>query len=120
MSHFTTPKTSGSRAKLAMLLVGSVAGIVAAGAASAASPSNDAPSLVVKYDRQSLATDDGVNSLYRRITYAARQVCPDADIRDLAAQQHVQQCRSHAVAAAIKAIDNSQLAALYAVHSKNS
>jgi UrcA family protein len=119
MSHFATPKTTGSRAKLALLLMGGVAGIVAAGAASAASPSNDAPSLVVKYDRQSLATDDGVNTLYRRITYAARQVCP-ADTRDLAAQKHVQQCRSHAVAAAIKAIDNSQLAALYAVHSKNS
>jgi UrcA family protein len=120
MSQFTTPKTRGSRAKLALLLVGSLAGIVAAGAASAANLSNDAPSLVVKYDPHSLATDDGVNSLYRRITYAARQVCPGADNRDLVAQRHVQECRSHAVAAAIKSIDNAQLATLYAVHSKNS
>jgi UrcA family protein len=119
MSHFTASKATASRAKLALLLAGSVAGILAAGAASAADPGNDAPRLVVKYDRQSLATDDGVNDLYRRITFAARQVCPDADIRDLAVQRHVQQCRSHAVAAAIKAIDNSHLAALYAVHSKN-
>jgi UrcA family protein len=120
MSHSTTPKTTGSRARLALLLVGSVAGIVAAGAANAASPGSDAPSLVVKYDPRSLATDDGVNRLYRRITYAAGQVCPDAAIRDLAAQRNVQQCRSHAVATAIKSIDNAQLAALYAVHSKNS
>jgi UrcA family protein len=110
--------TAGSRAKLAMLLLGGLAGVAAAGAANAATPSADAPSLVVKYDRQTLASEEGVNNLYRRINYAARQVCPDADTRDLAAQHRIEQCRSHAVAVAVKAIDNSRLAALHAEQSK--
>jgi UrcA family protein len=76
--------------------------------------------VVVKYDRQSLGTDDGVNNLYRRITTAAAKVCANPDSRNLAAREHVEQCRSHAVAAAIRQIDNAKLAALYAGNSKNS
>jgi UrcA family protein len=118
MSHFNS-NTAGSRVKLAMLLLGGLAGVAAAGAANAATPNADAPSLVVKYDRRSLGSEEGVNSLYRRINYAARQVCPNADTRDLAAQRKIEQCRSHAVAVAVKSIDNSRLAALHAEQSKN-
>jgi UrcA family protein len=120
MSHFITSGRAGSRGKLAMMLLGSLAGLAAFGAASAANPNSEVPSLVVQYTEQSLATDAGVDQLYRRIAAAAAKVCPDAPIRDLGALQQVNHCRNAAIARAIRQIDNSRLAALYASHSKNS
>jgi UrcA family protein len=119
MSTFIAARVAGRRAKFGLLLLGGLAGIMAAGAAGAATPGNDVPAVVVKYSDQSLATQDGVNQLYRRLMAAARQVCPDAPIRDLGAMKQVEQCRNEAVARAIRQIDNPQLAALYASHSKN-
>lgn len=119
MGHFITTRTAASQAKFALLLLGGLAGVIAAGAANA-NPDSDAPSVVVKYSNQSLASDGGVSDLYRRITAAARQVCPTASIRDLSGQRLVEQCRDQAVSRAIRKIDNSRLATLYATHSKNS
>jgi UrcA family protein len=120
MRHFINFGVPGSRGKAALLLLGSLTGLIAAGAAGAAPPGNDAPSVVVKYSAQSLATDEGVKELYRRIMYAAKRVCPDASFRELAAVGLAEQCRDQAAARAIRQIDNSRLAALYAAHSKNS
>jgi UrcA family protein len=117
MSNFITSGFAGPRAKIALLLLGSLAG---AGAANAASPDSDVPSVVVKYSPQSLATDDGAADLYRRIKNAAKRVCPDASNRDLSLRQRVEECRSQAIARAVQHIDNSRLAALHAAHSKNS
>jgi UrcA family protein len=117
MSHFISAGTAGTRAKFSLLLLGSVAGVVAVGTASAADV--DAPRLAVKYSQKSLATDSGVQDLYRRITLAARKVCPEDSVRDFSVQRQVQQCRDEAVARAIRQVDNSRLAALYAAHSKN-
>lgn len=118
MSHSISAGTVGTRAKFSLLLLGSLAGVVALGTASAADI-DAAPSLVVKYSQQSLATDDGVQDLYRRITLAARKVCPEISVRDLSARRQVEQCRDAAVARAIRRIDNSRLAAVYATHTKN-
>jgi UrcA family protein len=120
MNSFTTARAAGPRAKLALLIMGSLAGILAAGAAGAANLDTDVPSIVVKYDAASLATDQGVNDLYRRITFAARKVCPGAAMIDLSAQRLVDECRNQAVSRAIRQIGNSQLAAMYANHMKNS
>jgi UrcA family protein len=119
MSIPTTSRAAGPRAKFGLLLLGSLAGIMAAGGASAARLDSDAPSVVVKYSAQSLATDEGVYALYRRITAAARQVCPDAGTRNWSLQSQVEHCRSQAIARAVRQIDNSRLAALHAAHSKN-
>jgi UrcA family protein len=119
MNTFTTARAAGPRAKFALLILGGLAGILAAGAAGAANPGSDVPSIVVKYDAASLATDQGVNDLYRRITSAARKVCPAAAIQDLEGQRVVAECRNQAVSRAIRQIDNSQLAALYASRLKN-
>ena len=118
MGRFITTGTAASPAKIALLALAGLAGVIAAGAASANSD-RDVPSIVVKYSDQSLATDAGVTDLYRRITAAARQVCPTASIRDLVGIQQSEQCRNQAVARAIHKIDNSRLAALYATRSKN-
>jgi UrcA family protein len=117
MSNFITSGFAGPRAKIALLLLGSLAGV---GAANATSPDSDVPSVVVRYSPQSLATDSGAADLYRRIKNAARRVCPDASNRDLRVMQLVEECRSQAIARAVQHIDNSRLAALHAAHSKNS
>jgi UrcA family protein len=115
-------RAAGPRAKFALLVLGSFGGVMAAGAVSAASPASpasDVPTVVVKYSRESLATDEGVHALYRRITLAAKQVCPESSMRSLGIQRKVEQCRNQAIARAIGQIDNSRLAALHAVHSKS-
>jgi UrcA family protein len=118
MGRFITTGTAAPPAKIALLVLGSLAGVIAAGAASA-NPDSDVPSIVVKYSDQSLASDAGVTDLYRRITAAARKVCPTASIRDLVGIRLSEQCRDQAVARAIHKVDNSRLAALYATRSKN-
>jgi UrcA family protein len=102
-----------------LLVLGSLAGVMAAGAASAARLDSDEPHVIVKYSNQSLETDEGVNALYRRITRAAKQVCPDASIRELSRQVKALQCQDQAIALAIRQIGNPRLAALHAVRSKN-
>src|SRR5712692_7733391 len=104
MSTSITARAAGSRAKFGLLLLGGLAGIMAAGAASAARLDSDAPSVVVKYSEQSLASDEGVYALYRRITAAAKQVCPGAPTRDLKLQSQIDQCRNQAIARAIRQI----------------
>jgi UrcA family protein len=118
MTTFIAARAAGSRAKFGLLVLGSIAGLMAAGAASAAGPDGDVPTAVVKYSQESLATDEGVKTLYRRITAAAKEVCPEASIRSFALQSQVEQCRDQAIARAIRQIDNSRLAALHAAHSK--
>jgi len=119
MSASISVRAAGPRAKFGLLVLGSLAGVMAAGAASAAALDSDVPSVVVKYSEQSLATDDGVYALYRRITSAAKKVCPDASTRDLSRLTKIEQCQEQAIARAIRQIDNSRLAALHAAHSKN-
>jgi UrcA family protein len=105
--------------KLALLAAGSLAGALSFGAVNAATP-QDPPSVVVKYAAQDLSTPSGVSEVYRRIVRAAHQVCPDLSVQDLSRQRMVVECRNQAVARAVQQINNPQLAALYAAHSKNS
>jgi UrcA family protein len=110
---------AGPRAKVALLVLGTFAGVMAAGAASAASPESDVPTVVVHYSEQSLASDEGVKVLYRRIVAAAKEVCPESPTRNLAQYMRVEQCRSDAIVRAVRQVDNSRLAALHAARSKN-
>jgi UrcA family protein len=119
MNHSTTLKATGPAAKLALVAL-ALAGVLSVGTASAAGTDSDVPSIVVKYNEQSLGTDSGVQALYAQIVRAAKQVCPEPSIKDLGLRNLAAECRNQAVARAIHQVDNSQLAALYATHSKNS
>lgn len=102
--------------KNVLWLLGGLAGPLAAGAAT---PANNVPSVAVKYSEQSLATDDGVNALYRRIAHAAEQVCPDAVGGGLSALQRQKTCRSEAVDRAIRQINNARLLAVEAARARS-
>ena len=118
MGRFITTVIGASKAKIALLLLAGLMGAIAAGAAPAGSD-NDVPRVVVKYSEASLGNEAGVADLYRRITVAARQVCPTAQVGDFLSQIVAKECQDAAVSRAIQQIDNSRLARLYAARSKN-
>lgn len=116
MSH-TTAAVAVSRPRVALLMV--FCGIFgAAGAASAATPTDDVPKLVVRFPADSLTTDSGARTLYRRLVRAAETVCPATASDRPFVSRAVQQCRDQAVARAVQQIDNPRLGAVYAANSK--
>ena len=88
-------------------------------AISFAAPADDVPSVAVRYDDLNLATAAGVNTLYSRISHAARQVCPDPFSRDLAVVIASERCQAEAVGRAVHDVNNPQLAMVYASHTSH-
>jgi UrcA family protein len=117
MSHFITARAAGSRFGLLLLTAG-FGCVMAAGVAAAATTDQVAPSVVIKYSTEALATDAGVQDLYRRIVRAAKKVCPEAGIKELAANASAHECQEQAIARAVRNVNNSRLALLYAAASK--
>ena len=112
-----TVRVSLPKVTIAMILCGivSAAGI---GAASAAAQDEDVPSVVVKYQPQSLLTDSGARTVYRKIVLAAEQVCPQSSDSRLVSAA-VLQCRAQSIARAVMKINNSKLAAIHDSASRN-
>jgi UrcA family protein len=110
-------RVSFPRITIAMILCGivSAAGI---GAASAAVQEDDVPSVVVKYNPESLKTDSGAHVVYRKIVAAAEQVCPPP-ITSVLPSQVILQCRAQAIARAVMKINDPKLAAIHASASRN-
>jgi UrcA family protein len=82
-----------------------------AGALSSASQS---PTVRVRYDDLNLSTDQGAAELYKRISRAAREVCPDRFSRDLAIVAASAKCEANAIAQAVRDVNSSRLAMLHA------
>ena len=93
-----------------------VVSVVASVASFATTSSVDAPSVSVRYDDLNLSTSDGVNSLYRRISSAARQVCPGVYSRELNVVAAAQRCEADAIAKAVSEVNNPHLAMVHAAH----
>lgn len=108
---------SSPRITLLMVLCG-IAGATAAGAASAATRADDAPSIVVRFTPETLDTDHGARVLYTRIVHAAEQVCPADLSGSRFVNPAVRHCRDQAVARAVHDINNSRLAAVYTAITK--
>jgi UrcA family protein len=100
-----------------LLLVGGFA--VAAASAAVASPTDsDVPSVVIHYTTASLASDSGVQALYRRIEMAAEKVCIEP-VGTRLPNPAVLKCRRDAVAGAVEKVHNTRLAAIYAARTKS-
>ncbi len=85
----------------------------AAASIAKADPAIDpAPSVVVKFDDLDLGSSKGAQTLYRRITSAAEQVCPYADHRDLSLRSTIKSCQQAALDRAMHRLSPQQLAAL--------
>ena len=76
---------------------------------------DDAPQIHVKYGDLNVNDAAGAAVLYRRIRFAATQVCERPGMLDLAKLQLVEACVARAVAAAVAAVDKPALTAVYQV-----
>ncbi|HEX4151096.1 MAG TPA: UrcA family protein [Steroidobacteraceae bacterium] len=110
-------RVSRPKITLAMILCGIVSA-TAMGAASAATPDNDAPAVIVKYRPDSVQTDAGARILYRRIVAAAEQVCPLSAGRIMVTGE-VRHCRDQAIARAVLQVNDPRLAAIHAAASRH-
>ena len=100
----------------ALAVAGACAALAVAATSFAAAPSVDSPAVSVRFDDLNLTTTAGVNSLYRRISFAARQVCPDVYSRDLVVVAAGQRCQASAISEAVRKLNNPQLALVHAAH----
>jgi UrcA family protein len=103
---------------LAMILCG-VVGAAGIGAVSAATPDDESLSVAVKYDPQSLSTQDGARALYRKLVRAAKEVCPTNSASPLVPSAAVAECRAQSVARAVFKINNPSLVAVYNTNTKH-
>ena len=112
-----TLRVSLPKVTIAMLFCGivSAAGI---GAASAAVSDEDVPSVVVKFRPESLLTDSGARTVYRKIVLAAEQVCPQS-VGSALQSPAVMQCRAESITRAVMKINNSKLAAIHESATRN-
>ena len=101
-----------TRLTTTMLLLGGLAGLGVAATAGASTAQIDAPSVVVRYRSDALATDNGTRVLYRQLAQAAEQVCPISSTRIVS--ELVLTCQQEALAGAVAKIHNQRLAALHA------
>jgi UrcA family protein len=106
--------TTAIRRSLAV--AGAFAALTVATASFAAAPDVASHSVSVRYDDLNLSSPAGVNALYRRISVAARQVCPDIYSRDLNVAAAGKRCLADAVAKAVSEVNNPQLALVHAAH----
>lgn len=102
-----------------ILLLGSIAGLAAAGVAAASPANSEAPALVVRYNADLLDSDSGARALYHRIAKAAEQVCPNTSYSPLV-NRAIVECRRQAIAGAVEKIHNQRLAAVYAAATSKS
>ena len=115
--NFATVKPNLTRVARTALLAG-CALVGSLGVAQATTPSDDVPTIVVKYDDLNLATEAGARTLYRRLSTAAHEVCPFEDSKSLREIAYNNTCRAEAIARAVHDINSPQLATLQSDRAK--
>ncbi len=116
MTAVTVNSNRSSLGRVAVLAACLLAGSL--GVAGAATPANEAPSVVVSYSDLDLTTTEGVHALYSRIAFAARQVCPFDGDTQLSRVALAHACRQAAIDRAVAQVHSGQLAALNNGHAK--
>lgn len=97
-----------------LALAGALAALSVAPISFATAQSEDVPSVTVRYADLDLGSAAGVNTLYHRISNAAKAVCPNPDIRDLNALTAAEHCQDQAIARAVQQVNNPKLAVVHA------
>ncbi len=116
MTTKTSNRTRFPLGRAAVLAACVLSGSV--GVAQATIPTDDVPRIVVSYGDLDLGTDEGVRTLYRRISVAAARVCPFQESMDPERLSYFKSCRNAAVSRAVSELKVGQLAALHAEHVK--
>jgi UrcA family protein len=107
-------KTTNYTKQIAMA---SVAAICVASATMAVHADElNAPTRTVRYADLNLDTPAGISVLYKRIRYAAEEVCGDAKWRGLAEAAAAKACVDHAVYVSVHSLNNVKLTNEYQAH----
>src|SRR5260370_30889255 len=106
--------TTATAFRRSLAIAGALAALAVTTVTFAAPPSDEAPSVTVRYDDLDLATAAGANTLYHRISGAARAVCRHEYTHDLRVIAGIESCRANAIAKAVHEVNNPQLALLHA------
>jgi UrcA family protein len=77
---------------------------------------NDVPTVTVKYADLNLDTQVGAVTLYKRIRFAAKQVCGDADTRRIDLYAQTKACMDRAIVSSVRAVGSPKLASEYNAH----
>ena len=95
------------------LLAAAILGAVTSGFATVATAADaDVRSVIVQYGDLNLSSPQGAAELYRRIVWAAHQVC-DIDDFDLAYRETARACTDKAIADAVTKVGHPELVAVY-------
>jgi len=78
-----------------------------------AAPSQDAPSVIVRFADLDLTHSEGVAALYRRLKGAAETVCALEDGSGVGSQMRFRMCWQSALGAAVAKLDRPALTAYY-------
>ena len=73
-----------------------------------------APKVSVQYSSVELATEKGAAKLYRKLKWAAREVCDVYGVKPLEQQSVAQKCFEKSLANAVNQVDAQRLTALHA------
>lgn len=112
----TTATSKLTTLRRSLAFVGALAALAVTTTSFAGSQTDRAPTVTVRFGDLNLSSDAGVKTLYRRISNAARKVCPDSESRDLGIAAASEGCQAAAVARAVRELNNSKLALVHASH----
>jgi UrcA family protein len=110
MSRTISTRFRARRFTVTLLSACALASLGAVGVAKAAAPAS--ASVVVRYADLDVTTPNGAAKLYRRISSAAHQVCPDADSARLEDKMAAWSCRRQAVNRAVESVSSPAVASL--------
>jgi UrcA family protein len=119
MIALSLASSSISRARIAIAIV--AAGLMSAGVVTVThagtAQEESVPKLAVSYDDLDLGTEKGALTLYRRISSAAREVCPQPSKYSARVTELSRECISSAIARAVREVNSPQLAKVDAARS---
>jgi len=106
-------KSFGPAKRYALVAMALLAGALTANLASAATPDNEPKQSVVNFSDLDLSRPQDAHRLYRRIKYAARQVCDNNPSSDLRLLEMYETCMAKAINDAVAQVQSAQVAAIH-------
>jgi UrcA family protein len=112
-----SPSISRSRIAIALLAAGLLSAALSTPSHATLPQDAAAPQLAVNYADLDISTEKGALTLYRRITSAAREVCPAPNKYNARVSQLARNCIRTATARAVREVNSPQLAKVEAAKS---
>lgn len=106
-------KTNTNTKRITLATIAALCLSSAAIGAYAEETGNDVPTRTVRYSDLDLGTQAGAKALYRRIRYAAEQVCGNPDWRQRFESAAVKACIGRAISSSVHSVNDARLTSVY-------